>query len=289
VSRIDEALNRWRQQNVAVPVVAGPAASPLFEPAWDVENPPEAEAPAAVQLPAPGLPSRAPVGFSSDWTYRLASSATGDPGLVEQFRRLAGTLHKAQRATGLRSVMVTSALQGDGKTLTAINVALVLAESFNGRVLLIDADLRHPSIPSVVDLGVEVGLSDALRSSSEQRLALVPLTPRLTLLPAGQPIANSIEALTSPRMHQIIHEASQRFDWVIVDAPPVGLTTDARVLSELVGGTLFVIRAGESQHPDVERAVSSLGREHILGVVLNGTAPRPHNEYYGAPGLNPTR
>lgn len=280
MSRIDEALSRRRAQQ------GGGAATPeapsrLFESAWELADRAREDSP-SVPSPDERPAGAAPIGFSSNWQNRLANSATGDPGLVEQFRRLAGTLHKAQRTAGLSSVMVTSAMEGDGKTLTAINIALVLSDSFNARVLLIDADLRNPSIPGVVDFGHESGLSEALRAKTDQRLALVALTPRLTLLPAGQPIANSIEALTSPRMQQILVDASERFDWVILDAPPVGVTTDARLLSELVGGTLFVIRAGQSQHPDIERAINALGREHILGVVLNGAAPLPNQEYYGA-------
>jgi capsular exopolysaccharide synthesis family protein len=200
------------------------------------------------------------------------NSPESDPGLVEQFRRLAGTLHKARRLNGLRSVMVTSALSGDGKTLTAVNLALVLSGSFNSEVLLIDADLRRPSIPSVVDFSQDAGLSEALSAKTEHKLALVRIAPRLTLIPAGQPLSNSIGAVTSPRMQQIIEEATQRYDWVIIDAPPVGLATDARLLSEFVGGALFVVRAGQTPHRQVSQAIDALGRQHILGVVLNGIA-----------------
>ncbi len=232
-------------------------------------------------------PATAPLGilsFASDWRERLAGGPDGNPGLVEQFRRLAATLHQAQRTNGIRSVMVTSASPGDGKTLTAVNLALVLAESYRYNVLLVDADLRRPSIPSVMDLGDGMGLSDALRSVTEQKLALVPITPRLTLLPAGQAIANSIEALTSPRMQQILDEASTRFDWVVLDAPPVGPTADARLLTQMVGGTLFVIHAGQSQYGDVQKAIAALGRDQILGVVLNGVEDQPMNVYYGKVG-----
>ena len=151
-------------------------------------------------------------------------------------------------------------------------------------MLLVDADLRRPSIPSVADLGDGSGLSEALRATTEQKLALVPITPRLTLLPAGQPIANSIEALTSPRMKQILDEASTRFDWVILDAPPVGPTADTRLLTQMVGGTLFVVHADRTQCGDVQKAIDALGREQILGVVLNGVAERPLDHYgvYGA-------
>ena len=219
--------------------------------------------------------------FSSSWRERLANGPQSDPTLTEQFRRLAATLHHAQQNNGLQSVMVTSASPGDGKTLTAVNLALVLAESYRYRVLLVDADLRRPSIPSVVDLGEGTGLSEALRSVKEQKLALVPLTPRLTLLPAGQPIANSIEALTSPRMRQILEEASARFDWVILDAPPVGPTADAHLLTHLVGGTLFVIHAAQTQYADVAKGIEAIGREHILGIVLNGVETSPAEGYYG--------
>lgn len=221
--------------------------------------------------------------FSAEWRERLATSANGDAGMVEQFRRLAATLHHAQLSTGLRSVMVTSAAPGDGKTLTAINLALVLAESYRANVLLIDADLRRPSIPSVVELGDGGGLSEALRAVAEQKLALVPIAPGLTVLPAGQPLANSIEALTSPRMQAILDEATSRYDWVVLDAPPVGLTTDAKLLTQMVGGTLFVVRAGKSQYSDVRRGLDSLDRDRLLGVVLNGVDALPSEGYYGTP------
>jgi protein-tyrosine kinase len=257
-------------------------------PAWKVNDQPErpaddiATTTSGHLAPQPTAPEGM-VSFSSAWRERLAGGPDGDPGLIEQFRRLAATLHHAQQASGIRSVMVSSAVPGDGKTLTAVNLALVLAESYRYNVLLIDADLRRPSIPNVVDLGKGSGLSEALRAVKEQKLALVPVTPRLTLLPAGQPIANSIEALTSPRMRQILDEATARFDWVILDAPPVGPTADARLLTQLVGGTLFVIHAGHTQFPDVEKAINALGRDQILGVVLNGVDVEPLDGYYGVP------
>jgi protein-tyrosine kinase len=288
VSRIDEALRRTQGEDTA----DSPAIDQqqLFAPAWPVAIPENAtaEADPVSGVEASRLATRPPaaagiMSFSSQWRERLAGGPDGDPGLIEQFRRLAGVLHHAQQASGLRSVMVTSATPGDGKTLTAVNLALVLAESYRYNVLLVDADLRRPSIPHIGDLSDGSGLSEALRAETEQKLALVSITPRLTLLPAGQPIANSIEALTSPRMQQILAEAVNRFDWVILDAPPVGPTADARLLTGLVGGTLFVIHAGKTQYPDVEKAIETLGRDQLLGVVLNGVAAKAFDGYYGVP------
>ena len=288
MSRVDEAIRRMRAGQGELPEVEPQDA---FRPAWGVDGSTEAgaapidadgEEPASQLDRRPRRPSAAMVSFSSAWRERLASGPHGDPGLVEQFRRLAATLHHAQRNNGIRSVMITSASAGDGKTLTAVNLALVLAESYRYNVLLVDADLRRPSIPSVIDLGEGSGLSDVLRATTEQKLALVSVTPRLTLLPAGSPVSNSIEALTSPRMRQILDEATSRFDWVVLDAPPVGPTVDARLLTQMVGGTLFVIQAGVSQFQDVEKAISAIGRDQILGVVLNGVEGVPSDGYYGS-------
>jgi Mrp family chromosome partitioning ATPase len=83
-------------------------------------------------------------------------------------------------------------------------------------------------------------------------------------------------------MRHILEEAAGRFDWVILDAPPVGPVTDARLLTEMVGGTLFVLRAGKTQYAEVKKALDTLGREQILGVVLNGVDPGSDKEYYYA-------
>ena len=277
MSRIHDALKR----------VKGPGSAPessdqhAFIPAWTLSAEEQPHGQSDDTHPAAAAQSAGIVSFSQEWRERLAGGPDGDPVLVEQFRRLAATLHHAQQNNGIRSIMVTSASPGDGKTLTAVNLALVLAESYRYNVLLVDADLRRPSIPSVVDLGDGNGLSEVLRASSDKKLTLVSITPRLTLLPAGQPIANSIEALTSPRMRQILDEAANRFDWVILDAPPVGPTTDARLLTQMVGGTLFVIHAGHTQHGDVQKAIDGLGRDQILGVVLNGVELAAPEENYG--------
>lgn len=283
MGRIDEALKRSGADR------GDPAASPpeqkVFKAAWQLAPGPGDVAQDGRETPAilPVPSGQEPVGlvrFSSKWRERLAAGPGSDMALTEQFRRLAATLHHAHQTNGLRDVMLTSASPGDGKTLTAVNLALVLAESYRYRVLLIDADLRRPSIPNVIDLSDGRGLAEALIAPTEQKLALVPITSRLTVLPAGRPIANSIEALTSPRMRQILEEAVQRFDWVIVDAPPVGAATDARLLAQMVGGTLFVIHAGQSQCPDVQRSVEALGREQIIGVVLNGVEEAGVQPYY---------
>lgn len=283
MSRVDEALERHLRGSRR-PVSAPPQEN--FEPAWS----PSETAPATELSPPPvsnfdGVTKRADghgiASLSSAWRARLAGGPDADPHLVEQFRQLASTLHHLQRANNIRSVMVTSAVAGDGKTLVAVNLALVLAQSYHAKVLLIDADLRKPSIPYAGPLAGGAGLSDALRAENDQPLTLVQLTPTLTLLPAGQPIPNSIEALTSPRMRLILEEAVERFDWVVLDAGPIGPTTDPRILTAMVDGAVFVVRAGVTQFDDIQKGVDALGRDHILGVVLNGADASRVAPYYG--------
>jgi capsular exopolysaccharide synthesis family protein len=269
VSRIEEAI---RLAKGAIPQTPVATASELFSSAW-AEPAPESE----FDSPAPPQLS-----ISSKWREQIADGPLRDSMLAEQFRRLGATLHEARQNHSLRSVMVSSANPGDGKTMTALNLAFVLAETYGQRVLLMDADLRRPAISSMVDLPDGSGLGEALRAPSAHKLALARLTPRLTLLPAGRPMPNPIEVLVSPRMRQILDEAVAKFDWVILDAPPVGPTTDARLLGQMVGGTLFVIRAGQTQHADVQKAIDVLGRDQILGIVLNGVEATKSDAYYYA-------
>jgi protein-tyrosine kinase len=288
VSRIEEALRRRQGRLADESSPIEPPPQRLFAPAWQVGGVPterQATQPGShAGVPAGNIPTPGMLSFASTWKERLATGANADAGLVEQFRRLAANLHQAHHVHGLKSVMITSASPGDGKTLTAVNLALVLAESYRYKVLLVDADLRRPSIPNTADVSEGSGLSDVLRSPTEQKLALVPITPGVTLLPAGRPVANSLDALTSPRMRQILDEATARFDWVVLDAPPVGATADARLLTQLVGGTLFVVHAGRTQYAHVQKAVDTIGREHIMGIVLNGVDELPSEGayYYGA-------
>jgi Mrp family chromosome partitioning ATPase len=141
----------------------------------------------------------------------------------EQYRRLAATLHQAQAATGVKVIMVTSALMGEGKTLTSSNLALTLSESYQKHVLLVDADLRRPAVHTVFQVRNASGLSEGLAEGSDRKVAVQQLSNRLGILAAGQPTSDPIAGLTSARMRRLLEEAREAFDWVIVDTPPVAL------------------------------------------------------------------
>jgi capsular exopolysaccharide synthesis family protein len=185
--------------------------------------------------------------------------------------------------------MVTSAAPGDGKTFTALNLALTLARSYARRVLLIDADLRRPSIDQICGLDNTNGLSDALRSENEQKLPLFELVDGLTFLPAGRPDPDPVGGLTSARMKTILQEATEQFDWIIVDAPPATPLADAGLVGAMVDAVLLVVRAGDTHYRFVEKAIEAIGRDRIFGVVLNAAQDLSldYNGYYGERSASP--
>jgi capsular exopolysaccharide synthesis family protein len=235
------------------------------------EAPEGSEPPAPAGTPTEPTPAGLALfqGFDPRLAEKIVATAEIRPSFVEQYRKLAGALHHAQLDRDLKVLMVTSAMAGEGKTLTATNLALTFSESYRRSVLLIDADLRRPSLHEVFQVPNVSGLGDGLRADTEQKLSLVQVSPRLTLLTAGRPDPDPMSGLTSERMERVIQEAASRFDWVIVDTPPIGLLPDAKLLAKMAQGILLVVQSGKTPYTLVQRAVDALGREHILGIVLN--------------------
>jgi protein-tyrosine kinase len=206
---------------------------------------------------------------SGSSSEKLVITSRPEQSTVEQYRKLAATLHHAQVDRDLKVVMVSSAVSGDGKTLTSTNLALTLSESYRRRVLLIDADLRRPSVHEVFQVPNKNGLTECLAAETEHRLPLIQASPYLSLLLAGRPDSDPMSGLTSGRMQRLVSEAAATFDWVIIDTPPVVLLPDANLLAAMVDAAILVIGAGKTPYKLITRAVEALGRDKILGVVLN--------------------
>ena len=206
---------------------------------------------------------------------------------LEQYRKLAATLHHAQAERDIQVVMTASSLPGEGKSLTAINLALTLSESYHRRVFLIDADLRRPTVQRIFGLPTVMGLDEGLRSTEDRPMAITQVADRLFVLPAGRPNPDPLSGLTSERMRRLVAQARSAFDWVVIDTPPVSLLPDANLLASCVDGVLLVVRAGKAPFQLVKRAVETLGHDQILGVVMNAVDYRHdrnaggYYEYYG--------
>jgi protein-tyrosine kinase len=221
--------------------------------------------------------------FGSD-RDKLVIGEGVDGALVEQYRHLAAVMHHAQTASNVRSVMITSALPAEGKTLTATNLALTLSESYQKRVLLIDADLRRPRMKEVFALPHAAGLTDSLAVRREGKLPVQQVTPTLWVLTSGAVLPDPMSLLVSPAMKQLLDDAKEAFDWVVVDTPPIAILPDANLLASMIDTTLLVVSAKSTPYPMVQRAAEAVGTNRILGVVLNRAekAGLPANYgYYG--------
>ena len=152
--------------------------------------------------------------------HKIVTGEKMMPASREQYRRLAAALLHAQEANDTKVVMVASASVGEGKSLTATNLALTFSESYKRHVLLIDGDLRRPSLHKLFSLASSSGLSHLLMSAEESRLELHDASARLAVLPAGLPNSDPMSGLTSKRMRRLIEEARASFDWVFIDTPP---------------------------------------------------------------------
>ena len=304
MSRLEEALKRSGTGRMFGTQSESPAEAPApldsavsdaatVEPATDMSphllarRPEAADAqtsrpPASADLSDTLTTDPGPVATAAGVAEKVVVDAETNPASVEQYRRLAAVLHHAQNERGIRVIMVTSALPGEGKTLTASNLALTLSESYQRRVLLVDADLRRPSVHQLFALPSLSGLSDGLRSVEDRKLTLVEVSTRLTVLPAGRPDPDPMSVLTSSRMQYVLDEAREKFDWVIVDTPPVGLMPDAHLLAAMVDGAVLIVGAGMSPHRTVAKAAEVIGRDRILGVVLNRVqhTDTSHDGYY---------
>jgi protein-tyrosine kinase len=319
MTRLSEALKRAAAETAATPLTTidapGPAPAPWqFSPVETMHVPVEpairsAEAateqsdfvtdepdalprielePARAAAPAgraAGLPPQLRVGDAD--RSKLIIGEGVDLALVEQYRQLAAVMHHAQKATGVRSVMVTSALPSEGKTLTATNLALTLSESYQRRVLLVDADLRRPRLREMFALPVGEGLTDSLMTPKRERLPVHQVSPTLWILTAGATVPDPMSLLVSPAMKQLLDDARDAFDWVVVDTPPIAILPDANLLSAMIDTALLVVSAQSTPYPMVQRAVDAIGIKRILGVVLNRADKAVLPGVYGHYGNSP--
>lgn len=185
----------------------------------------------------------------------------------DAYCRLAAQLHQIQQTRKLTTLMIASALPGEGKSLTAAILARALSESYGKRVVLVDADLRRPSIHSLFGLQSNPGLNDCLAGNLPIRP--VRLSNTLSVVPAGSPEPNPLERMSSSNMREFLADQAQRSDWVVIDVPPLAACPDAGLLATFVDGVVVVVRAGKTPLAAVESTIAALGRERIVGVVLN--------------------
>jgi capsular exopolysaccharide synthesis family protein len=310
MSRVDEALRR-AASDVAIlraPVAVEPAAAAVDQTALDryaaEPQPREREKPAAAPPPPvsvrPAVDPRATVAaappadvliphargslaaFHRSLEGKVVTSRATSPVSIEQYRRLAVALIAAQAERGIKTLMVSSSVPHEGKTLTITNLAVTLSESYGRNVLLIDADMRRPCVHELFGLPNAFGLAEVLRAP-DAPIAPIEISPKLHVLPAGQGDDGAMAQLSSDRMRALIADAASRFDWVLVDTPPIGLLSDANLVARVTEAVLFVIAAGGTPFHVVQKGIDEIGADRIIGTVLNRVGDQALNvhDYYG--------
>lgn len=212
------------------------------------------------------------------------------PGSVvaEQFRKLRTYLFRPALENKPKTILVTSSFSGEGKSLIAINLAITIAVELNSHAMLIDCDLRNPTLSKWFGMTESKGLSDYLLGNDDLPGLLVKTQiDKLTLLTGGSTQNNPVELIASKKMEALIIELKSRYSdrYIILDSSPVLATTEPNVLDKMIDGIIFVIRAGETPRESVQQAVKMLGKEKIIGVVLNDInfkSPALNARYFGS-------
>ena len=226
--------------------------------------------------------SRLTVAASKE-AVELVTQARPQSQMAESYRAVRTSLLLTSIGAPPKVILVTSALPQEGKTTTSMNTAIVLAQK-GSRVLLIDADLRRPSIHKALSMGPRTGLSHVLTGTAELHQAIVrsSLIPTLYILPAGTPPPNPAELLASSNMREILKEMREQYDHIVIDTPPTLSVTDAVIMSTNADSVVLVIRSGQTTRQALRRARDLLVRVNarIAGVLLNAADLKSADYYY---------
>ena len=193
----------------------------------------------------------------------------------EAYRTLRANIRFALRGTDCKKFCITSSSQGEGKSITMLNLAITFAETGN-KVLLIDADMRRPAINRLLVEKATPGLSNVLAGLAEENEVLrKDVRPGLDIIFSGDIPPNPAELLDSERMQELLDKLSKRYDYILVDTPPVNVVSDACVVGHMLDGVLLLARQGRSRKESLKRAVNNLNLAGVklLGCVFNGV---PH-------------
>ena len=187
----------------------------------------------------------------------------------------------------LRSLAISSAMPGDGKSTIALNLATTLAENGKRSVLLIEGDLHLPSLAKALNIPAQPGLAECLENGVDPIMHIRRLKPlQFFMLQSGQAHGNPTELLQSAALPRLLEGIGPYFDWVLIDTPAIAPLTDALTISRYCDGTLLVVRADHTIREAVDDAVSQLGAERLVGIVFNGAEGlnryySKYSKYYG--------
>ena len=274
MSRIEEALEKAAKmrtvQNTAVPTAHSTSAQHTEVTKTEVYHPPP--------VPMEGIRTT---------NQLLVAVSAPDTPVAEEYRKLKSLLVRLTTGESFRNMlMVTSSVSGEGKSITSLNLALTLAQEYDHTVLLVDADLRKPSINNYLGIGQRIGLSECLLDGVDIKDAIIKTgIGKLSLLPAGRSIRNPAELFSSQKLKEFFLGIKSRYPdrYIIIDTPPVLPFADTRSLSTIVDGAVLVVMEGMVPLRHINETLDCLKGTSILGIVYNDATTESHsgyNQYY---------
>lgn len=211
---------------------------------------------------------------------RLVCLTDSDGPAAEAFRLLGVRLRHLRRDKPLKSVLITSSIPQEGKSMIAVNLACTLALKAEQKVLLVEGDLRRPALSKTFGMGDNPGLSECLEDDRALAASLYYLEgPNLWMLPAGRASSNALDLLQSGRLPALMAQLNAWFDWIIIDAPPVLPLADTSVWTRMAEGVLLVTRQGVTKKRQLMRCIEAIERKKLIGALLNCSRHADHDDY----------
>lgn len=279
MSRVHDALRRAEQ--------AGYLHANAGEPIADAPPPPYTGSPLLGNL----LEQIAEVPFHPSPEAHLLDATKPHEAPSEEFRALRTRINHLQSLQALHSLVVTSPSPAEGKSFTAVNLALAEAHLAGNPTLLADFDFRRPVLHRMFQIDRGPGVTDYLQGKAPLAAVIKKIAgSNLYIMPAGEAVINPLELLNLREVKQLLDELPHVFNWVILDSPPLLFAADANLLSTLTNGSILVVRIGVTTIDSVTRAVQSLCENNLIGILVNGAERRElyskytyyHSYYYEA-------
>jgi protein-tyrosine kinase len=215
---------------------------------------------------------------------------------AEEFRTLRTRLNHLQSQQGLRSLVITSPSPAEGKSFTAVNLAIAESQLEGSNTLLLDCDFRRPIAHSLFQFDRSPGITEFLQGKAELHECMRRFKgTNLYVMPAGEAVVNPLELLNRIEMKHLIEELPRMFNWIFLDSPPLLFAADANLLSTISSATMLVVRIGSTTIDSVTRAMQSLCENNVIGIVANGARRGElyskytyyHSYYYAEPEQEP--
>lgn len=267
MGKISDALEK-RRKDTAIRVERLPTSD---------GPPPQDKAPVTIS------PKRLEV--QANFSPKLVVMSAPDSVDAENFKILRAQILFPKNGSKPRSIMVTSALPGEGKTFVAANLAASIAIGVNEYVLLLDCDLRRPSLHQMFGYSNAKGLHEYLKGEARlEDLIIRTAIEKLSILPAGKPARDATELLSSAKMRDFLVEVKNRYPdrYIVLDATPSEITAEASVLSQNVDGVIYVVRACRAPRALIKRSIENLNKSHVIGIAFNAYdgSYRHYTKYY---------